>query len=210
MTSAKKSRFALPHLAEIFAELVRGRHLCSEDGNFYQELQEHEADFEELFEQLGYRLIVDERGFYYFHATDGQSVSPQTRRSAIFFLVLVEALWAEAGGADLLEDLVMGRSWSIGELPHLQRQRYVEIMAQLEREPDEETLREEVRRLARFGFAAWGDEDRFRFRTPALRFLDIAREVAAELESKPVAVAAEGEQGLAKDQERDVDAANLS
>lgn len=193
MTNGKTNRFALPHLAEIFAELGRGRHLCSEDGNLYQELQEHEADFEELFAQLGYRLVADERGFYYFHATESQNVSPQTRRSAIFFLVLVEALWAEAGGADLLEDLVMERSWSIGELPHLQRQRYIEIMAQLEREPDEETLREEVKRLARFGFAAWSDEDRFRFRTPALRFLDIACEVAAGLEAAP-AVRTEAEE----------------
>lgn len=182
MSNDETNRFALPYLAEIFAELVRGRHLCSDDGNLYQELQEHEAEFEDLFTRLGYRLVADQRGFYYFYAIDGQSVSPQTRRSAIFFLVLVETLWAEAGGVELLEDLVMSRSWSIGELPHLQRQRYVELMMQLEKEPDEEMLREEVKRLVRFGFAAWKGDERFRFRAPALRFLDIAREVAAGLE----------------------------
>lgn len=181
MTNAEGSRYALPYLAEIFAALVRGQHLCAEDGNLYQELQEHEADFEELFERLGYRLVIDQRGFYYFHAQEGQNVSPQTRRLAVFFLVLVEALWAEEGGGELLEDLVMDRTWTLGELPHLQRQRYVEIMSQLEKEPDEEMLREEVKRLVRFGFAAWSSEERFRFRTPALRFLDIAREVAEGL-----------------------------
>ncbi|MCH8505101.1 MAG: hypothetical protein LAT50_12345 [Ectothiorhodospiraceae bacterium] len=189
MTSTETSRFALPYLAEIFAELARGRHLCNEDGNLYQELQEHEADFEQLFQQLGYRLMTDERGFYYFHALEGQNVSPQTRRLAVFFLGLGAALWSEAGGAEPLEDMILARSWSIGELPHLGRQRYVEIMGQLEKEPDEEMLREEVKRLVRFGFAAWSSDERFRFRVPALRFLDIAREVAAGLEAE------EGEAG---------------
>ncbi|SEO90810.1 condensin complex protein MksE [Aquisalimonas asiatica] len=179
-----EGRFDLPGLAEIFGELSRGRHLCAEDGRLYHELQEHEAAFEELFDRLGYRLQADERGFYYFQAQETQSVSGQTRRSAVFFLILVEALWADEGGAEPLEDLVMERSWSIADLPHLGRERYVEIMEQLDRTPDEDLLRDEVKRLVRFGFAAWNDDERFRFRAPALRFLDIAREVAEGLHAE--------------------------
>ncbi len=185
MTASSQESCALPHLAEIFSSLTRGQHLCRESGKLYQALQEYEAEYEHLFHCLGYRLVADERGFYYFHAGEGQNVSPQTRRSALFFFVLVEDLWAEEGGAVLLEDLVMERVWTIADLPHLKRQRYLELMGMLEDEPDESLLRQEVGRLERFGFLVQTGEDRFRFRTPALRFLDLAREVVATMDEEP-------------------------
>lgn len=189
----ENSRFALPHLAEIFGALSRGRHLCIDDGNLFVELREHEQAFEDLFHHLGYQMIVDSRGFYYFHALDNQSTSPRTARLALFFLVLVEALWEDASSINDLEEHLLDRGWTIGELPHLKRERYVELMKQLDREPDTETLRELVRQLIYFGFAAWDGEERFRFRLPALRFLDMAREVAESLERTPAADAAEQE-----------------
>lgn len=179
---SEQSRFALPYLAEIFGALSRGRHLCLDDGNLFVELREHEREFEELFQHLGYQMIADSRGFYYFHALDSQSASPRTAKLALFFLVLVEALWEESSDINDLESLLLDRSWSLGELPHLKRERYLELMRQLDQEPDTETLRDLIRQLVYFGFAAWDGEERFRFRLPALRFLDIAREVAEGLE----------------------------
>src|SRR5690606_15993998 len=93
---SEQSRFALPYLAEIFGALSRGRHLCLDDGNLFVELREHEREFEELFQHLGYQMIADSRGFYYFHALDSQSTSPRTAKLVLFFLVLVEALWEES------------------------------------------------------------------------------------------------------------------
>ena len=184
MSAPSQEACALPHLAEIFSALTRGQHLCRENGKLYQALQEQEAEYEHLFHCLGYRLVADERGFYYFHAGEGQNVSPQTRRSALFFFVLVEDLWAEEGGTADLEDLVMERVWTIADLPHLKRQRYLELMGMLEEEPDESLLRQEVGRLERFGFAIQTGADRFRFRPPALRFLDLARVVVSTMEDK--------------------------
>lgn len=182
----------LPLLDEIFNMLASGRHISTDAGEHYQALQKHHELFTALFQALGFRMVYDSRGFYYFEASENPS--PQAQKMAIFVFILIEAL---ADEAESIERSLFQQDWVIDELPHLRRERYRGFLKQLGVEPTVEDLSKIVIALDRFGFVARLDDRRFTFLTPAYRLLDICQEVAAaadrEAESAAASSAEDGE-----------------
>lgn len=172
--------YALPRLDQIFRRLARGGHITAENSEWYGPLREYERRFTELFEQLGFRLIADSRGFYYFEGQIDQTLSPQVRKLAVFVYILVETLGEEA---ESVEDAFFEREWQLENLPHLQRDRYLGYLKQLEVELNEDGLANIVAALERYGFARRLDGGRFRFLAPAYRFLDHCLQVAESVDA---------------------------
>lgn len=166
--------YALPHLAEVFDVLRRGRHLCLEDGAIYRSLHEHIDQYRELFKNLGFQLEEHPRGFYYFRGDS--SVSDLASKMAVFMFVLIEAA---ADTVESVEQAAMSKPMEITDLPHLKTERYRGYLKEVGVATDED-LEQVVNNLIRFGFAHRLGEESFRFRSPAYRFFDVALEVLSE------------------------------
>jgi len=170
---------ALPHLQEIFERLRSGRHLCADDGVLYTSLRDRTADYQRLFAALGFELVDHERGFCYFRAAGelGKGASAQ----AVFFFVLVEA-WSD-GGLDLQAKVFDAAGHRHNQLPHFDRESWRVCMTEAG-VPTPDDLSDVVRRLERLGFTERIDDETFRFRAPAWRFLDLCRDVLEEEEAR--------------------------
>lgn len=161
----------LPRLAEIFDQLRRGRHICRDDGDIYWLLQNHRQAYEGLFGALGFRLEAHPREFFFFRGEG--SLSKQAIKMALFFFILVE--W-RADLGDFVERALLDGEFEARDLPHLQVDRYRAAMRDVEvATPDD--LLDVIRSMEGFGFAHRLDGDRFRLRTPALRFVDLCHEI---------------------------------
>ena len=183
------SPFALPQLDQIFLRLARGGHITADSNELFQPLREHERKFTDLFAHLGFRLIADSRGFYYFEGQTEQSLTPQIRKMAVFIFIIVEALAEEV---DNVEDAFFEREWQLTSLPHLQRERYLGYLKQLDVELADEGLVNIVVSLERFGFARRLEGERFKFLAPAYRFLDYCLKVAEAADAETQSVEAVG------------------
>ena len=56
----------LSHLAPIFRELFKGYHVSRRDPELYAQLSNFQDQYRTLFKALGFELVCDTRGFYYF------------------------------------------------------------------------------------------------------------------------------------------------
>jgi len=181
----------LPHLAEIFEALRRGRHLCIRDGAPFHALKQNAPLFEALFAKLGFKMIHHTRDFFYF--LDTSNFTDLSSRIAVFMFILVEHL-ADQGEA--VEEAVMTHRFAYTELPHLQGERYLTYMREAGvASPDE--LSTIVRTMERFGFARRMDAETFCFDTPIYRFLDLCMEMAAQAsrtEAAPPATAPDAQE----------------
>lgn len=175
----QESPFALPHLGEIFDALRRGRHLCPEDGKLFWALRDHLEEFQDLFQNLGFHLVVHSRDFFYFRGKD--SLSPQGSRMAVFNFILIEAL---ADGGEPVVDTLMTKTFTIGELPHLKSARYRAYLKEIDA-TGEDDLRRIVQNLDRLGFVQKLTDETFRFRAPAYRFFDACTQILATQQKSP-------------------------
>jgi hypothetical protein len=173
MTQPTHDAERLPHLAEVFDLLRRGRHVCAFDGAPYRALAAHEEEFTSLFAALGFQLQAHPRGFYHFRTSQARP-SEAASRMALFVFVLVEWL---AGRGREIEPSLMNDPFDLDDLPHLASERHARIMREAG-VADADDLDRVVAQLERFGFAARSGRS-FRFRPPAYRFLDLALEVLA-------------------------------
>ena len=167
---------AMPHLRELFDRLRSGRHLCAEDGPLYLALRAQFQTYRALFEALGFDLVQHDRGFYYFQSD--AELGKEATQLAVFFFVLVES-WGDVS-RDIEETTFDGAGHRIDELPHFSRESWRRCMIESGTSGPEE-LAEVVRRLDRYGFVERLDGERFRFRTPAWRLLDLCREMATHV-----------------------------
>jgi hypothetical protein len=167
----------MPRLSDLFDKLRSGRHLCADDGPLYLALRADYAAHRELFAALGFDLVEHERGFYYFRSD--AELGKEATELAVFFFVLVEA-WGDAG-KDIAFTAFDPGGLVIADLPHMSRESWRRCMAEAGVSSPEE-LADTVRKLERYGFAERIDELRFRFRTPAWRFIDLCAEVWQETE----------------------------
>lgn len=168
------------HLADLFDRLRSGRHVCADDGPPYLALRADYAMHRDLFGALGFRLVEHERGFYYFQSD--AELGKEATELAVFFFVLVEA-WGDAG-RDIERTAFDPGGHQVAELPHLTRESWRRCMAEAG-VPDSDALADTVRKLDRYGFAERLDDFRFRFRTPAWRFLDLCADVWREAQEQP-------------------------
>lgn len=172
-------------LAPIFRELFKGYHVSRRDAELYSQLSNLQDAYRALFKALGYELVCDPRGFYYFVPEQiGAQVNKTAQRLALFTFIIVEHL-ADQGRDPLA--VLDGGSLGRDELPPL-LEKYRELFLQAEVQTQEELEEKVMRRMTQLGFAS-EDNGVYRFLPPMHRFLDVClsvqqdRDLAASLHS---------------------------
>ena len=175
----------LTQLAPIFRELFKGYHVSRRDPELYAQLSNQQDQYRALFKALGYELVCDSRGFYYFvPELMGAQVNKTAQRLALFTFILVEHL-ADQGRDPLA--VLDGGSLGRDELPPL-LEKYRDLFLQAEVTSVEELEEKVMRRLNQLGFAS-EENGIYRFLAPMHRFLDVClsvqqdRDLAATLHS---------------------------
>lgn len=199
-------------LAPIFRELFKGYHVSRRDPELYAQLSNLQDAYRALFKALGYELVCDSRGFYYFVPEQmGAQVNKTAQRLALFTFILVEHL-ADQGRDPLA--VLDGGSLGRDELPAL-LDKYRDLFLQAEVTTQDELEEKVMRRLTQLGFAS-EDNGIYRFLAPMHRFLDVClsvqqdRDLAATLHSAlplptPVLVNDEAEDEIISLAEDDTD-----
>lgn len=191
----------LTQLAPIFRELFKGYHVSRRDPELYAQLSNLQDQYRALFKALGFELVCDPRGFYYFVPEQmGAQVNKTAQRLALFCFILAEHL-ADQGRDPLA--VLDGGSLGRDELPPL-LEKYRDLFLQAEVTTQEELEEKVMRRLSQLGFA-FDDNGIYRFLAPMHRFLDVClsvqqdRDLAASLHSAlpaPVLVGEDDEEIL--------------
>ncbi|AHL76632.1 chromosome partitioning protein [Stutzerimonas stutzeri] len=182
----------MTQLAPIFRELFKGYHLSRSEPECYSQLSNMQDPYRALFKALGYELVCDPRGFYYFVPEQmGAQVNKTAQRLALFTFILVEHL-ADQGRDPLavLDGGTLGRD----ELPAL-LDKYRDLLLQAEVTTQDELEEKIIRRLTQLGFAE-DSNGIYRFLPPMHRFLDVClsvqqdRDLAASLHSTDLSLPA--------------------
>jgi hypothetical protein len=175
----------LSQLAPIFRELFKGFHISRRDPELYAQLSNQQDAYRGLFKALGFELVCDTRGFYYFVPDQAAAqVNKTAQRLSLFTFILVEHL-ADQGRDPMavLDGGTLGRD----ELPSL-LDKYRDLFIQAEVQTQEELEEKIMRRMTQLGFAS-EDNGIYRFLPPMHRFLDVClsvqqdRDLAASLHS---------------------------
>ena len=172
-------------LPTIFRELFKGYHISRRDPELYSQLSNLQDPYRALFKSLGFELVCDSRGFYYFVPEQmGAQVNKTAQRLALFCFILIEHL-ADQGRDPLT--VLDGGSVGRDELAPL-LEKYKDLFLQAEVSSQEELEEKILRRLTQLGFAG-EDNGTYRFLAPMHRFLDVClsvqqdRDLAASLHS---------------------------
>lgn len=172
-------------LPTIFRELFKGYHISRRDPELYSQLCNLQDQYRALFKSLGFELVCDCRGFYYFVPEQmGAQVNKTAQRLALFCFILIEHL-ADQGRDPLA--VLDGGSVGRDELSPL-LEKYKDLFLQAEVGSPEELDEKILRRLTQLGFAS-EDNGIYRFLAPMHRFLDVClavqqdRDLAASLHS---------------------------
>ncbi|QLF94411.1 chromosome partitioning protein [Pseudomonas sp. ABC1] len=175
----------MTQLAPIFRELFKGYHLSRSEPECYAQLSTLQDQYRTLFKALGFELVCDPRGFYYFVPEQaGAQVNKTAQRLALFTFILVEHL-ADQGRDPLA--VLDGGSLGRDELPAL-LEKYRDLFVQAEVTTRDELEEKVIRRLTQLGFAE-DSNGVYRFLPPMHRFLDVClsvqqdRDLAASLHS---------------------------
>ena len=175
----------LSQLAPIFRELFKGYHVSRRDAELYSQLSNQQDQYRALFKALGFELVCDTRGSYYFVPEQmGAQVNKTAQRLALFTFIIVEHL-ADQGRDPLA--VLDGGSLGRDELPPL-LEKYRDLFLQAEVQTQDELEEKVMRRLTQLGFAS-EDNGIYRFLPPMHRFLDVClsvqqdRDLAASLHS---------------------------
>ncbi|WP_437884068.1 Mks condensin complex protein MksE [Pseudomonas sp. LRF_L74] len=192
----------LTQLTPIFRELFKGNHISRGHLELYTQLSGMQDAYRALFKSLGYELVCDIRGFYYFVPEQmGAQVNKTAQRLALFTFILVEHL-ADQGRDPLA--VLDGGSIGRDELPAL-LDKYRDLFLQAEILTQDELEEKVMRRLTQLGFAS-EENGVYRFLAPMHRFLDVClsvqqdRDLAASLHSSLPLPAPD----LVEDQEEDI------
>ena len=177
----------LSQLAPIFRELFKGYHVSRRDPELYAQLSNFQDQYRALFKALGFELVCDTRGFYYFvpdTAITSAQVNKTAQRLALFTFIIVEHL-ADQGRDPIA--VLDGGSLGRDELPSL-LEKYRDLFVQAEVTTQDELEEKIMRRMTQLGFAS-EDNGIYRFLPPMHRFLDVClsvqqdRDLAASLHS---------------------------
>ena len=190
-------------LPTIFRELFKGYHISRRDPELYSQLSNLQDQYRALFKSLGFELVCDSRGFYYFVPEQmGAQVNKTAQRLALFCFILIEHL-ADQGRDPLA--VLDGGSLGRDELPPL-LEKYKDLFLQAEVGSQDELEEKILRRLTQLGFAS-EENGVYRFLAPLHRFLDVClavqqdRDLAASLHSSlplpsPELLADDGEEDI--------------
>jgi len=194
----------LSQLAPIFRELFKGFHVSRRDPELYAQLSNFQDQYRTLFKALGFELVCDTRGFYYFvpDMTAAQ-VNKTAQRLSLFTFILVEHL-ADQGRDPMA--VLDGGSIGRDELPSL-LDKYRDLFLQAEVTSGDELEEKVIRRLTQLGFAE-DSNGIYRFLPPMHRFLDVClsvqqdRDLAASLHSSDLPLPAP--ELIAEEEEDDI------
>ena len=128
----------LSQLAPIFRELFKGFHISRRDPELYAQLSNFQDQYRGLFKALGFELVCDTRGFYYFVPEQAAAqVNKTAQRLALFTFILVEHL-ADQGRDPM--SVLDGGSLGRDELPSM-LEKYRDLFLQAEvQTPDDPRL----------------------------------------------------------------------
>jgi len=175
----------MSQLAPIFRELFKGFHISRRDPELYAQLSNAQDQYRTLFKALGFELVCDTRGFYYFvPELAAAQVNKTAQRLALFTFILVEHL-ADQGRDPVA--VLDGGSLGRDELPSM-LEKYRDLFLQAEVQTQDDLEEKIMRRMTQLGFAA-EETGIFRFLPPMHRFLDVClsvqqdRDLAASLHS---------------------------
>ncbi|UCJ18558.1 chromosome partitioning protein [Pseudomonas sp. MM211] len=175
----------MTQLAAAFRDLFKGYHISRSEPECYAQLSSMQDQYRALFRALGFELVCDPRGFYYFVPEQAApQVNKTAQRLALFTFILVEHL-ADQGRDPL--SVLDGGSIGRDELPAL-LDKYRDLFLQAEVTTHEELEDKVIRRLTQLGFAE-DSNGVYRFLPPMHRFLDVClavqhdRDLAASLHS---------------------------
>ena len=194
----------MTQLAAAFRDLFKGYHISRSEPECYAQLSSMQDQYRALFRALGFELVCDPRGFYYFVPEQmGAQVNKTAQRLALFTFILVEHL-ADQGRDPLavLDGGTLGRD----ELPAL-LDKYRDLFLQAEVTTQDELEEKVIRRLTQLGFAE-DSNGIYRFLPPMHRFLDVClsvqqdRDLAASLHSSDLPLPAP--QLIAEEEEDDI------
>ncbi|TBU71276.1 chromosome partitioning protein [Pseudomonas daroniae] len=182
----------MTQLAAIFRELFKGYHLSRSEPECYAQLSTMQDQYRALFRAMGFELVCDPRGFYYFVPEQAAAqVNKTAQRLALFTFIMVEHL-ADQGRDPL--SVLDGGSIGRDELPAL-LDKYRDLFQQAEVTTHEELEDKIIRRLTQLGFAE-DSNGVYRFLPPMHRFLDVClsvqhdRDLAASLHSTELSLPA--------------------
>lgn len=140
----------LSQLAPIFRELFKGFHVSRRDPELYAQLSNFQDQYRTLFKALGFELVCDTRGFYYFVPEQAAAqVNKTAQRLSLFTFILVEHL-ADQGRDPMV--VLDGGSIGRDELPSL-LDKYRDLFLQAEVQTVEELEEKILRRMTQLGFA---------------------------------------------------------
>lgn len=152
-----------------FQSLSQGGHITIEDGEVWQLLNKSISEYQEVFSALGFELVSDSHGFFYFHGSK-RGLSDGTEKLALFIYVLVD--WLADSGDNVIESL-FGKEYDADALPHLTNDRYKSYMAQVSVN-DQKELNGIIKKMSNLGFAKITvlEPMRFRLLSPIWRMLE--------------------------------------
>ena len=169
----------LTQIKDVFGVLIRGRHLNRlHDGALWNELDRERDTYDALFTQLGYQLVIDERGFAWFDTDEpAQNIANRTRNLALLMLALFERQ------ADVGMGLPRFHEWMIdSELlaEVLERSR---TMLESEGLSNLDQLANTMGTAVSYGFAVAESTGRWRLLPATWRYLDSFEEISAQHEA---------------------------
>ena len=165
--------------------MLKGFHISRRDPELYSQLSALQDVYRGLFKALGFELVCDTRGFYYFvPELAAAQVNKTAQRLSLFTFILVEHL-ADQGRDPIA--VLDGGSLGRDELPAL-LDKYRDLFLQAEVQTQDELEEKILRRMTQLGFTS-EDNGVYRFLAPMHRFLDVClsvqqdRDLAASLHS---------------------------
>jgi chromosome condensin MukBEF MukE localization factor len=177
----------LSSLTPIYQKLMSGFHITENNLSLWQSLDQHEEQYQALFSALGYKLIKDARGYFYFSTPDTTVTMTKTsRRIALFIYTLIE-YWADQGydpvGALFEQTLSKDVFQKLFDLN-------TSIFEQIDITKPSEIKSEIIKRMVRLGFAKEVGKE-FRLLPPCYRYIDAVLELADYTNDTPISSASE-------------------
>ncbi|MFY8275094.1 condensin complex protein MksE [Pseudoalteromonas sp. SSDWG2] len=165
----------LTQLQYINKKLVSGYHISEQDNLAWQELDQHQQQYDALFTALGHNLVHDARGFFYFASDEGTAnMGKISRAIALFIYTLIEqyankgqdpmrALFDKDVDLEVCQELVLNNK---------------ALFDQLEIFSGTDLRKDVLMRMVRLGMAKAKDKETlFRILAPIHRYLDALLEV---------------------------------
>lgn len=166
-------------LEEIFRDLSRGRHISAFDGDIYAELERHADDYRILFRRLGFDLVQNARGFFYFHGSS-RGTAGGVQKLALFVYILID--WLADNGESITEAM-SGRNFDLDRLPHLTSDRYKGYLKHVD-VTNRDDLTDIVRTLDNLGIARISGDGIFSFLPPIYRIIDACLASGMDIEQE--------------------------